>query len=100
MRKLILVASVSIVFIVIQVIGGLLANSIAILTDSAHLFSDIAGFAISIIALHLAQRPATKILSFGYHRAEVIGTLVSIIMIWFLTFWLVIEATKRMIEPI
>lgn len=57
------------------------------------------GFAISIISLKIAQRPATKSLSYGYHRSEVIGTLVSVIFIWGLTIWLVYEATLRIINP-
>lgn len=80
-------------------IGGYIANSIAIFTDSAHLASDLIGFIISMISLKVAQIPATKTLSFGYHRAEIIGTLVSIIFIWGLTIWLVVEATSRIINP-
>lgn len=99
MRKLMIVSSVSVIFIVVQLIGGYMAKSIAIFTDSAHLASDLIGFAISIFSLKQAQRPADKSLSFGYHRAEVIGTLVSIIFIWGLTVWLVQEATMRIIDP-
>lgn len=94
-----IVSFVSVIFIVVQLIGGYMAKSIAIFTDSAHLASDLIGFAISILSLKQAQRPADKSLSFGYHRAEVIGTLVSIIFIWGLTVWLVQEATMRIIEP-
>lgn len=93
-------AFVSVFFIIAQLIGGYLAHSIAIFTDSAHLASDLIGFAISIISLVMAEKPATKSLSFGYHRAEVLGTLVSIIFIWGLTIWLVQEATMRIINPV
>lgn len=100
MRKLCIVSFVSFFFIIAQLIGGYLAQSIAIFTDSAHLASDLIGFAISMISLRMAQRPATKHLSYGYHRAEVVGTLVSIIFIWGLTVWLLYEATLRIIEPV
>jgi len=49
--------------------GGYLAGSLAVATDAAHLLSDFAGFMISIFALYIAERPATKRLSYGYHRA-------------------------------
>lgn len=75
-----------------------MAQSIAIFTDSAHLASDMIGFAISIISLKMAQRPATKSLTYGYHRSEIIGTLVSVIFIWGLTIWLVSEATIRILN--
>ena len=49
--------------------GGYLANSLAIVTDAAHLMSDFAGFMISLLALWIATKPATTTLSFGWHRA-------------------------------
>lgn len=49
--------------------GGYFANSLAIMTDAAHLLSDFAGFMISLLALWVATKPATTTLSFGWHRA-------------------------------
>lgn len=92
MKKLITVSCVSVFFIAAQTAGGILSGSIAIFTDTAHLLSDLVGFAISMGSLIVAQRSATKELSFGFHRAEVLGTLVSIIFLWTLTIWLVYEA--------
>ena len=50
-------------------LGGVLANSLAIATDAAHLLTDFASFMISLLALYLASRPATTTMSFGWHRA-------------------------------
>lgn len=50
-------------------LGGYFANSLAIMTDAAHLLSDFAGFMISLLALWVATKPATTTLSFGWHRA-------------------------------
>ena len=72
-----------------------MAGSVAILTDSAHLASDLIGFAISIVALNIAQKKSDKTLSFGWHRAEVIGSIVSLSSIWIMTIFLLGEATKR-----
>lgn len=58
------------------------------------------GFAMSMAALRLAMRPASKELTFGWHRAEILGTLISIIFLLTLTIWLVVEATDRVIEPV
>ena len=49
--------------------GGKLANSLAIMTDAAHMLSDFASFLISLFALWMANRPATQKMSFGYYRA-------------------------------
>lgn len=86
-------------FMVCEVIGGYFANSLAIMTDAAHLLSDLAGFLISIFALWLATRPATSRLSFGFHRAEIIGALLSVLLIWLLTGVLIYEAVWRVMHP-
>ena len=99
MKKLCIVMFVSVFFITAQLIGGYLAGSIAIFTDSAHLASDMLGFGISIMALTLAQRGSTTHLTYGWHRAEIIGTLVSVSTIWIMTVWLLGEATKRFFQP-
>lgn len=97
MKKLKLVSFVSIFFIAAQLTGGYLANSIAIYTDSAHLASDMIGFGISMAALKMSMRPASKELTFGWHRAEILGTLCSIVFLLTLTIWLVFEAAGRVI---
>lgn len=99
MKKLFIACFVSFFFIIIQVIGGYLAKSIAIFTDSAHLASDMIGFAISMLSLKCSARPADRELSYGWHRSEIVGTIVSIIFIWGLTLWLIYEATLRVITP-
>lgn len=76
-----------------------MANSIAIFTDTAHLASDMLGFGISMTALTIGQKGSNESYSFGWHRAEVIGTLISISVIWIITVWLVAEATKRFFQP-
>lgn len=99
MKRLITATSVSFLFVILQVAGGILANSIAIFTDSAHLASDMFGFAISILSLKCAEKPADHGMSYGWHRAEIVGTMVSIILIWGLTIWLLFEATMRVFYP-
>jgi zinc transporter 2 len=99
LRKLWTVCIICLIFMIIEVIGGYLASSIAIMSDAAHLLSDLLGFFISIISIYISRQKANKTMSYGYHRAEVIGALVSINIIWGLTFWLLYEATLRIIYP-
>jgi len=79
-----------------EIVGGVIANSLAILTDAAHMFSDFCGFFISIASIQIGRRPSTKTHSYGYHRAEIIGALVSVVLIWGLTIWLLVEAVERL----
>ena len=64
--------------------GGLYSGSLAILTDAAHLLTDMSSFIISLVAIHLSERPPTKKLTYGWHRAEVLGALISVEAIWIL----------------
>lgn len=69
------------------------------MTDAAHLFSDVSGFFISIISIYLGSVKASSKMSYGYLRAEIIGALCSVLIIWGLTVFLIIEAIERIIHP-
>jgi zinc transporter 2 len=99
MSKLKLVSFVSVFFIIAQCTGGYLANSIAIFADTVHLTSDMVGFGMSILALNLSQREASVGLTFGWHRAEIIGTIFSVTFLVSLTIWLLVEAIDRVKNP-
>lgn len=98
MCKLLIVSIICFIFMGAEVVGGYLANSLAIMTDAAHMLSDVAGFMISYFAIYMGSRPATQSLSFGYHRAEILGALASILLIWGLVIWLLVEAVDRTIN--
>jgi zinc transporter 2 len=99
-RKMKIITFICTLFLIAELIGGTLANSLAILSDAAHLGSDLSGFVISIIALCIGKKKANKIYTYGYYRAEVIGALISVITIWILTGLLLKEAFDRLINPI
>lgn len=85
------------IVMVIEIIGGLKANSLAILTDAAHLLSDIAGFSISLFTVWVSGWEATPHQSFGFNRLEVIGALLSVQLIWLISATLIYEAIERLI---
>jgi len=82
-------------FMLTEIIGGLLANSLAIITDAAHMMSDVGGFLVSMFSLAIVGRKANKKFSYGYHQAEVLGALISILLVWLLTGMLLLEAVNR-----
>lgn len=97
-RKLTLVCCVCCIFMLIEFFGGLLSDSIAIMTDAAHLLSDLAGFLISIYALHISSRMPDANFTFGYHRAEIVGAIASVFIIWILTAVLLVESIARLFD--
>lgn len=82
-----------------EAVGGTISGSLAILCDAAHQLSDVAGFVISFLAIYLTRKPSTMKQTYGYHRADVIGALGSILIIWGLLIWLLTEAVKRLMDP-
>jgi len=99
LRKMFYTVGICIIFLICEVIGGLIANSLAILSDAAHLFSDLSGFVISILAMIIGKRKANSSYTFGFYRSEVIGALISVITIWILTVILIQEAYERFKNP-
>nr|CCC92555.1 unnamed protein product [Trypanosoma congolense IL3000] len=83
------------VFMVVELVFGVLANSLALLTDASHLLTDVGAYALSIVSLRAASRTSCGKYNYGWHRAEVIGTLVSVFSIWALVAWIVLEGLTR-----
>lgn len=94
-RQLIISCLICFTFMIAEVVGGYMSNSLAIMSDAAHLCADLAGFLISIFAVWIAQKSPTKRLSFGFYRAEVLGAVLSVVFIWVLTGILVYTAVQR-----
>ena len=78
---------------------AILLCSISIMSDAAHMFSDVLSFVVSVYCMRLIERRADQTYSFGYHRAETIGALVSILIVCVITGGLVLEALERLLNP-
>ena len=83
---------------IVEIAGGILSGSLAILTDAAHMLSDVGGFVISMVSIWIGQKKPTAKNSFGFHRAEVVGALASVMIIWVMVIWLSWEATERILN--
>ena len=97
-NRLILASVLCLLFMVIEIIGGVWANSLAIASDAAHMLTDFASFMISLFSICMAARPATQRMTFGWHKAEVVGATISVLMIWVVTGILVYVAILRIIN--
>lgn len=95
MKKLIIATVICILFMTVEVVGGIVSNSLAILSDAAHLLSDFTGFAMSMVSIIISKKTPSNVFTYGYHRAEVLGALCSILLIWALTAWLVCEGIEK-----
>jgi cobalt-zinc-cadmium efflux system protein len=84
---------------IVEIIGGWVANSLALISDALHLFTDVGALSLSLIVLRIAHRPKTLSMSYGYQRAEVLGALASALSLWVLCGVLIYEAIMRLINP-
>jgi cobalt-zinc-cadmium efflux system protein len=86
-------------FAVAEVVGGLVAGSLALLADAAHMVSDVASLALALGAIWLAGRPASTRMSFGYRRAEILAALANGVGLVAVSIWIWVEAAGRLSSP-
>uniref|UniRef100_A0A1I7YH20 Zinc transporter 2 n=1 Tax=Steinernema glaseri TaxID=37863 RepID=A0A1I7YH20_9BILA len=97
-KCLIFVSFLTVFFIACELVGGYIAHSIAIMTDAFHMISDLTSFIVSLIAIRLAKRAPSSKHSYGLLRAEILGALMSILIIWVLTGILLYMAIIRVVR--
>ena len=86
-------------FFIIELVGGWLTNSLALVSDAAHMFTDVAALSLSLFALWVASRPPSESKTFGYHRAEILAALVNGLALCLVVVWIVHEAYERLRMP-
>ncbi|WP_129336496.1 cation diffusion facilitator family transporter [Cellulomonas endophytica] len=98
-RRLVAVLAITLGVVGVQVVGGLVSGSLALLADAGHMLTDAAGIAIALGAVALAARPATTTRTFGWQRAEVLAAMVNALLLGALAVWVVVEAVRRWSDP-
>ena len=98
-RRLTLALALTATYMVAEIVGGLASNSLALLADAGHMFSDAAALGLSLVAVMLAQRPATAQRTYGYHRAEILAALTNGAALLALSVLIAREAWERLSEP-
>ena len=99
LSQLYLISLIYFLFVVLEIIGRYYSNSIALMSDAAHSFSDCFCFIIFIVSIIVTQKRTTKEMSYGFLRGEIIGMLLSVTIIWALSFWLIYTAIYRFFQP-
>jgi cobalt-zinc-cadmium efflux system protein len=86
-------------FMVVEVVVGVLADSLAVLADAGHMLSDAASLILALFAAWLAARPPTPQRSFGYRRAEILAALANGVLLVVVAIWIFVEAVRRLSDP-
>ncbi|HEY3546103.1 MAG TPA: cation diffusion facilitator family transporter [Propionicimonas sp.] len=98
-RRLVLVLTMTLSVVGVQVVGGLISGSLALLADAGHMLTDATGVAIALIASTLAARPATNARTYGLQRAEILAALANAVLLAALALWVIVEAIGRWNDP-
>ena len=86
-------------FLVIEVIAGFLTQSLALLSDAAHMFTDAAALAIALVAIKIGKLPADNKRTFGYQRFEILAALFNASMLFIVAMYILYEAYQRFSTP-
>lgn len=98
-RVLAIVLALTLAFTAVEVVGGVLTGSLALLADATHMLSDNLALTLALLAVWLAGRPSTPERSFGYQRAEILAALGNGIVLVALAIWIFVEAWGRLSDP-
>lgn len=91
--------AITFVYILVEAVGGFLANSLALLADAGHMFTDVAALTLTLAAIWFASRPATSRKTYGYYRTEILAAFVNGIALVLLSLWIIFEAVERWQSP-
>lgn len=98
-RWLRLALAALVAFMLVEVVIGILASSLALISDAGHMLTDAGAIALSLFAMHMAQRPATGSYTFGFKRVEILSAQANGITLLLLSVWFVFEAVTRLLNP-
>lgn len=98
-RQLWGVLGVSIITTLAEVIGAYLTGSLALVADAGHMLTDVAGVALSLVAMHLAGLPANDRKTFGYYRAEILAAAANALLLIGIAVYVLYEAYRRFAHP-
>lgn len=98
-RRMWVVLALTGAFLVVEIVGGVLTNSLALLSDAAHMFTDVMALAIAIAAMRLSRLPADRKRTFGYHRFEILAAAFNATLLFFVALYILYEAYQRWITP-
>jgi cobalt-zinc-cadmium efflux system protein len=99
MRRVIIALVLTGTFMVVEVIGGILAGSLALLADAGHMLTDTMALALAAVAFHVSKRPADGRRTFGYQRFQILAAFVNGLSLLLIVGWILFEAVRRFVSP-
>jgi cobalt-zinc-cadmium efflux system protein len=98
-RPLAATIGVGVAILVVELLAGIAANSLALIADAGHVFADVSGMALSLVAIRLAARPPTGSRSFGLYRLEMLAAAINAVLLLVIAIIVGVEAVRRFAAP-
>jgi cobalt-zinc-cadmium efflux system protein len=97
--RLRLVFCLTLAMFAVEVAGGIVTGSLALLADAGHMLTDVAGIGLALLAIRFAARPASAAKSFGYYRVEILAAVINAVLLLGVAFLVLVEAWRRFGSP-
>jgi cobalt-zinc-cadmium efflux system protein len=98
-KGLLLALSITLFMMVAEIVGGFLSNSLALLSDAGHMFTDTLALALSFFAMKFADMPATDKKTYGFYRLEILAALLNGVILVLISLFIIYEAYQRILSP-
>ena len=98
-RRVQIALALTATFMVVEVIGGILSGSLALLADAGHMLTDTMALALAAVAFRVSSRPADSKRSYGYQRFQILAAFVNGLSLLVIVGWILIEAVRRLMTP-
>jgi cobalt-zinc-cadmium efflux system protein len=99
MRRVTIALVLTGTFMIVEVIGGILSGSLALLADAGHMLTDTMALALAAVAFHVSKRPADTRLTYGYQRFQILAAFVNGLSLLLIVGWILYEAFDRFVSP-
>jgi len=99
MKRVLVALTLTGAFMIVEVIGGVLSGSLALLADAGHMLTDTMALALAAVAFHVSKRPADSRLTYGYQRFQILAAFVNGLSLLVIVGWILIEAAQRFFVP-
>jgi cobalt-zinc-cadmium efflux system protein len=98
-KSLKIVFAITASYLVIEVVAGFISNSLALLSDAAHMLTDVGGQALALFAIWMTSKPRNNRKTYGYYRTEIFSALINALVLIFISGYILYEAWQRFKEP-
>lgn len=98
-RRLALAMALTAGFMVVEIVGGVVSGSLALLADAGHMFTDVGALALAYVSVRLGRRPPDARHGYGHRRLEVLSAFTNGVVLFLLSGWIIVEAVRRLLAP-